>query len=150
MVIAPLPSLAPALETPAALTHIPLRAGQYAPLAVSGQSLLKADHRRPSVGAMAQGRALDDAQHARHAWARYRRILGWMNIVALAMAAAMTWFVWQSNGGLPWLFAAFIALGVYGTILLAAALMGLMFLSNGTGHDEEIINLDDGGHPLDD
>ena len=29
-------------------------------------------------------------------------------------------------------------LGVFSTIMLTAALMGLMFLSSGTGHDDEV------------
>jgi hypothetical protein len=32
--------------------------------------------------------------------------------------------------------------GFGGTIMLTAALMGLVFLSSGTGHDEQVRNID--------
>jgi hypothetical protein len=34
--------------------------------------------------------------------------------------------------------------------LLAAALMGLMFLSSGTGHDDHVMDMSEGEHPRDD
>lgn len=100
-------------------------------------------------------RGLDHPDDARFAWARFRRILRYMNIVALALSLASVAFLASDNyglpgHGLPWIFAGLTFAGVYGTIMMAAALMGLMFLSNGTGHDANVINLDEGAHPLDD
>jgi hypothetical protein len=94
-------------------------------------------------------RGLDDTDDARFAWARYRRILGWMNLVAIAVGAGTVLFLWYGES-IPWIFAALTFGGIYLTILMAAALMGLMFLSDGTGHDEHIIDLTKGAHPLDD
>jgi hypothetical protein len=94
-------------------------------------------------------RGLDDTDDARFAWARYRRILGWMNLVAIAVGAATVLFLWIGET-IPWVFAVLTFGGIYLTILMAAALMGLMFLSDGTGHDEHIIDLTKGAHPLDD
>lgn len=99
---------------------------------------------------MDQRRGLSDPADAGFAWARFRRILVWMNLVALAFAGGTVALLWYDIEPFPWIFAGLSFAGVYGTIMLAAALMGLMFLSDGTGHDDEVINLAEGVHPLDD
>lgn len=73
-----------------------------------------------------------------------------MNLFALACAAASVAIIWTARGELPWVFAGVTFAGIYATILMAAALMGLMFLSNGTGHDEDVIDFTEGAHPNDD
>lgn len=85
---------------------------------------------------------LDDPDSAAFAWARYRRLIAWM-----ALAAAIT--VAIGIAGLehfygPLSIVAILATigGVGGSIMLAAALMGLVFLSSGTGHDETIDDRD--------
>lgn len=81
---------------------------------------------------------LDDPDYAAFAWERYRRILGWMTLVA-AMAAILAILVlWYWIGWLNLTIVIATFLGVFLTILLGAALMGLMFLSSGTGHDEQV------------
>ncbi|HEX7873563.1 MAG TPA: hypothetical protein VF475_11670 [Sphingobium sp.] len=92
---------------------------------------------------------LSDPDDARFAWARFRRILWYMNLVSLACGAGAVAILWWSSGGVPWIFAALTFVGIYATVLLAAALMGLMFLSNGTGHDEQVIDPLQGAHPDD-
>lgn len=85
---------------------------------------------------------LDHPPYAAFAWARYRRLLGWMALVALAaagMADAILWW-WIGPFSVHVLIAT--ALGVFFTVLLAAALMGLVFLSSGTGHDEAVERAD--------
>lgn len=81
---------------------------------------------------------LDDPDYAAFAWGRYRRVLGWMALVALATAALAVLVLWHLLGWLNLTVALATALGVFFTILLGAALMGLMFLSSGTGHDEQV------------
>lgn len=93
---------------------------------------------------------LSDPDAARFAWRRFRRILWYMNMAALAVSAGSVAIIWIASDGLPWIFAALTFFGVYATVLMAAALMGLMFLSNGTGHDEDVIDFTEGAHPLDD
>lgn len=85
---------------------------------------------------------LDDPAYAAHAWRRYRRLLGWMALVALACAAAAVAILWWWIGPLPIHAAIATALGVGFTILMGAALMGLVFLSSGTGHDEAVDQAD--------
>lgn len=93
---------------------------------------------------------LDDPHDAQFAWARFRRILRYMNLFAIAAGAGTVALLWHLSGSLPWIFAGLTFAGIYACILLAAALMGLMFMSNGTGHDARIIDFTEGAHPLDD
>ncbi|MEH3108206.1 MAG: hypothetical protein PGN09_13280 [Sphingomonas fennica] len=80
--------------------------------------------------------SLDDPEYAAFAWARYRRLMIWMGGVALVtVIAALGWL--RSQGPLPIHMAIATILGVGLSVLLAAALMGLVFLSSGTHHDED-------------
>ncbi len=81
---------------------------------------------------------LDDPDYAAFAWSRYRRMLLWMALAA-AIAVAIAIFVLDRvYGPLSWV-AILAAIGGFGgTIMMAAALMGLAFLSSGTGHDEDV------------
>ncbi|WP_137864764.1 MULTISPECIES: hypothetical protein [unclassified Sphingomonas] len=81
---------------------------------------------------------LDDPEYAAFAWARYRRILGWMALAAAASAALAILVLWHWLGWLNLTVILATALGVFFTILLGAMLMGLMFLSSGTGHDAQV------------
>jgi uncharacterized membrane protein len=81
---------------------------------------------------------LDDPDYAAFAWGRYRRVLGAMTLVALLVAAIAELALYWSMGELRLATAIATFLGVFLTILLAAALMGLMFLSSGTGHDAQV------------
>jgi len=64
-------------------------------------------------------------------------------LTLLVVGGAMVAIFWSEAEVSPHFFIA-VALGIGMTMLLASALMGLVFLSNGTGHDESIHN------PLDD
>ena len=82
--------------------------------------------------------SLGDADYAQFAWARYRRIMKWMLIPAIAAAfAALAWMHYY-GGGLTIAVAIATTLGVGLTVLMAAALMGLVFLSSGSGHDDDV------------
>ena len=92
---------------------------------------------------------LSDPEYARFAWARYRRLMWWMAIVSAVTTAVALTLLWKVEGPLPWPFLAFTAGGIFFSVLLAAALMGLVFLSSGPGHDETIQDLseDDDDRP---
>lgn len=81
---------------------------------------------------------LDDPALAAHAWRRFRGIMAWMIAAAAACsAAAIVGLAWV-HGPLRLITMAAVLGGVGGSIVLAGALMGLVFLSSGTGHDEQV------------
>lgn len=81
---------------------------------------------------------LDDPEYAAFAWARYWRLMRWMLAFTLTVTVAALGSFWWTYGMLSIHF--FIAIGgaIVGAIMLTAALMGLVFLSSGTGHDEAV------------
>lgn len=81
---------------------------------------------------------LDDPDYAGFAWGRYKRILRWMGVVSVAVGAGAVGILWWSLGPLPIHMGIATFLGVSLTILMAALLMGLIFLSSGSGHDEVV------------
>lgn len=81
---------------------------------------------------------LSDPDYAAFAWARYRRLMLWMALASAAATAAGLGLLRWLNGPLPWLFTLFTAGGIFFSVMLGAALMGLVFLSSGSGHDEQI------------
>ncbi|MET3824473.1 MULTISPECIES: hypothetical protein [Sphingomonas] len=91
---------------------------------------------------MAKRSGLDDPAYAAFAWARYRRILGWMGVVAIVFIAGAILILEHVYGPLGWVATLAVIGGAGGSIMLAAALMGLVFLSSGSGHDESIDDLD--------
>lgn len=84
--------------------------------------------------------ALDDPQIAATAWARFRRIMGWMAASgALCVILALLFLHWWS-GPMPIHMIIATALGVWLTFMLGTGLMALVFLSSGTGHDEQVMD----------
>ena len=82
---------------------------------------------------------LDDRDTSAIAWARYRRLMRGMALVSLvAVLGALAWlrFTLGDQLGLHMIIAT--AAGVGLSVMLGAALMGLVFLSSGSGHDEAI------------
>ncbi|MEO5586274.1 MAG: hypothetical protein ABIQ81_01130 [Novosphingobium sp.] len=90
---------------------------------------------------------LDDPQLAAFAWARYRRLMRWMMLVTLTMVGGSLVVLYRHNGLVSIHFYIATALGISFAMLLMSALMGLVFLSNGTGHDRALTDGDgtDGG-----
>ncbi len=84
------------------------------------------------------GSPLDDPVTAAHAWARFRQVMRWMMAATLAVVVlALVWIWYEVGFASPHVFIA-AALGIGFTMLLTSALMGLLFLSHGTGHDDSI------------
>jgi hypothetical protein len=70
------------------------------------------------------------------AWSRYRRMMKWMALAsALAAAAAVAWLKATSDA-MPWQMVLATIGGVFLSVLLGTALMGLVFLSDRSGYDE--------------
>lgn len=84
---------------------------------------------------------LDDPRLAQFAWARYRRLMRWMMLVTVTLVIGAMVALHRSNGDISIHFYIATAAGIGFAMLLMSALMGLVFLSNGTGHDEAISDL---------
>lgn len=77
-----------------------------------------------------------------YAWARYRRLMRWMSLAAaVAVVAALAWLR-LTGGPLPIHMVVATIAGVGFSVLLGTALMGLVFLSAGSGHDDDVGNID--------
>lgn len=87
---------------------------------------------------------LDDPEAAAFAWARYRRLMRWMTLVTLTMVVLAVILLYWNNGFVSVHFYIATGLGIGFAMLLMSALMGLVFLSSGSGHDAAIVD------PLDD
>lgn len=92
---------------------------------------------------MARRSPLDDPATAAHAWARFRRLMRLMFGITLGTVIVALALIYKQVGLVsPHVFIA-TALGIGFTMLLMSALMGLVFLSSGTGHDEAIDGTDE-------
>ena len=91
---------------------------------------------------MTQPRGLSDPDYAAFAWGRFRRILRWMAVLAAVFIAGAIVVLDKVYGPLGWVAILAVIGGAGGSIMLAAVLMGLVFLSSGTGHDEAVEDID--------
>ena len=83
---------------------------------------------------------LEDPGYASFAWARYRRLMLWMTMASALAVIIGLGALWLLIGPIPGVIMALVAGGIFFSVLLAAALMGLVFLSSGSGHDESIVD----------
>ena len=86
---------------------------------------------------------LDDPQKAAHAWARYKRLMRGMFMFTIAVVILALAAIYSQMGMVSIHFFIATALGIGLAMLLMAALMGLVFLSSGTGHDETVADARD-------
>lgn len=85
---------------------------------------------------------LNDPDYAAFAWGRFRTLLAWMIAAGAACAALVIVAMAHLQGPLHLVTMFAILGGVGGSIALAGALMGLAFLSSGSGHDEDVERID--------
>ncbi|MBY0306393.1 MAG: hypothetical protein K2W86_14735 [Sphingomonas sp.] len=85
---------------------------------------------------------LDDPDYAAFAWARYRMIMRWMALATVVIVGGAVLLLDFVYGPLSWVAIAAAIGGFGGTVMLTAALMGLVFLSSGSGHDERVKDID--------
>ncbi|WP_243455840.1 hypothetical protein [Sphingosinicella sp. BN140058] len=79
---------------------------------------------------------LAQLQRAADAWTRYKRMMKWM-VLAAAVAVLLA-LAWLRSDGSPLTIHMIIATiaGVGLSVLVGTGLMGLVFLSNRSGHDD--------------
>lgn len=125
----------------------------------AGNAKLKGVAQADLAGELASGRAgvhhsavtrkspLEDSKNARFAWARFKRLMRFMVAVTLTTVVVSLGILYAYNGMVSVHFYIATGLGIGFAMLLMSALMGLVFLSSGTGHDETVddrINESDG------
>lgn len=115
--------------------------------------MIRARDETPPPAAMALGRRgglvhgstmvkrspLDNRGTSNVAWTRYRRLMKGMALMSLlAVVGALGWLRFTMGEALTIHMMIATAAGVGLSVMLGAALMGLVFLSSGSGHDESI------------
>lgn len=87
---------------------------------------------------MSRPSRLDDPLYASFAWSRYWRLMRGMALFTLVCVLATLSVLFYLHGWVSIHLYIATAGGVAFALMLTAALMGLVFLSSGTGHDESI------------
>ncbi|MEP2987834.1 MAG: hypothetical protein ABJN65_04735 [Parasphingorhabdus sp.] len=87
---------------------------------------------------MPQHSQLDDPVYASVAWARYWQLMRWMGIFTAICITITLSILFYQHGLISIHMYIATAGGVGFAVMLMAALMGLVFLSSATGHDESI------------
>ncbi len=85
---------------------------------------------------------LGDPAYAAFAWQRFRTILAWVTLAGALCAAAIIVVMAHLQGPLHLVTMLALLGGVGGSVMMAGALMGLAFLSSGSGHDEDVERFD--------
>jgi hypothetical protein len=93
---------------------------------------------------MAKLSPLEDPPRADFAWARWKRMMQLMAAMTAATVVAILTYMWASGTAMSVHFYIAVGFGVGASMMLMGALMGLVFMSNGTGHDASVVD------PLDD
>jgi RsiW-degrading membrane proteinase PrsW (M82 family) len=87
---------------------------------------------------MSERSPLDDPRNAAHAWRRFRRLMRLMVAITIVTVIVALVLIYRENGLESVHLLIATALGIGFMMLLTGALMGLVFLSNGTGHDDSV------------
>lgn len=78
-----------------------------------------------------------DYERAAVAWARYKRMMKWMALAAVVTVLLALIYLKSSGEPLPLHMIIATIAGVGLTVLVGTGLMGLVFLSNRSGHDDQ-------------
>jgi uncharacterized membrane protein len=74
---------------------------------------------------------------AAQAWARYKQLMSWMVIVAVVAVLLALIYLKSSGDPVPIHMIIATVAGVSMSVLLGTGLMGLVYFSNRSGHDED-------------
>jgi hypothetical protein len=81
---------------------------------------------------------LDDPDYSGFAWGRYWRLMRWMLGFTVVVTVAVLSIFYSQYGMISIHFYIATAGAIVASLLLTSSLMGLVFLSSGSGHDEAI------------
>ncbi len=76
------------------------------------------------------------AERAALAWTRYKKLMSWMAIAAVVAVLLALIYLKSSGGPVPIHMIIATIAGVGFSVLLGTGLMGLVYFSNHSGHDE--------------
>ncbi len=76
------------------------------------------------------------AERAALAWSRYKQLMSWMAIAALVAVLLALIYLKSSGGPVPIHMIIATIAGVGFSVLLGTGLMGLVYFSNHSGHDD--------------
>lgn len=88
--------------------------------------------------AMTQRSPFSDTATAAAAWARFRRLMRWMFLVTMVTVIGALSVLYRQEGMVSPHFYIAVAIGMSFAMLLMSALMGLVFLSSASGHDQDV------------
>jgi uncharacterized protein (DUF2062 family) len=71
------------------------------------------------------------------AWSRYKRMMKWMALASAIAAALAVAYLEATSDAMPWQMVVATIAGVGLSVLLGTGLMGLVFLSDRSGYDED-------------
>jgi hypothetical protein len=77
-----------------------------------------------------------DLERAHRAWVRYKKTMRWMTLIAVASALLAVLYLKLTGSPMRIHLVIATLAGVFLSVLLGTALMGLVFLSSAGGHDE--------------
>lgn len=75
---------------------------------------------------------------SRSALVRFQRLMAWMVLLAIVTVGVVITYLRMTIGPIPIHMLIATILGIGLTVLLGTALMGLVFLSSGSGHDKAV------------
>lgn len=104
------------------------------------ESPLPACHTRRIGADMLPRIPFDNPEKAVLAWARYRRLMRFMMVLTTGVVLVAFMLLYRSNGMASVHLYIATALGIGFSMLLMSALMGLVFLSSTSGHDQTVID----------
>lgn len=87
--------------------------------------------------------ALSDPARAAAMWKRYWRLMRWMILVSFVAVIGALYYLHVEGGLISIHMIIATVAGVGASVLLAAALMLLVFMSSASGHDEDVARKDD-------
>lgn len=90
----------------------------------------------PQHDPLPRRRSQADYERAATAWGRYRALMKWMVLAATVSVLLALVYLKASGGPVPIHMVIATIAGVGLSVLLGTALMGLVFVSNNSGHDE--------------
>ena len=93
-------------------------------------------HLMPRHDPVPPRRSAADIERTAAAWARYKALMRWMALAAFVSVLLALIYLKSTGGPVPIHMVIATVAGVGLSVLLGTALMGLVFVSNNSGHDE--------------